>query len=85
MTPERPGRRAQADVRGHHPCPQHAAGQHAAPAQEGRDTVQGVPSRFIKEMKLDEVQAKEDPRERLKRARADLAARMAAAPPPAKD
>ena len=45
--------------------------------KKGRDTVAGVPSRFIAEMKLDEVTAKEDPRERLKRLRAELAARPA--------
>lgn len=43
--------------------------------KKGRDTVAGVPSRFIAEMKLDEGGAKEDPRERLKRLRAELAAR----------
>jgi ATP-dependent DNA helicase Rep len=43
--------------------------------KKGRDTVAGVPSRFIAEMKLDESKAKEDPRERLKRLRAELAAR----------
>jgi uncharacterized membrane protein YhhN len=70
------GRGAPADVRGHHARAQHAGGEHAAPAQEaGRDTVAGVPSRFIAEMKLDEVTAKEDPRERLKKLRAELAAR----------
>jgi len=44
--------------------------------KKGRDTVAGVPSRFIAEMKLDEVVAKEDPRERLKKLRAALAARV---------
>ena len=34
--------------------------------KRGRDTVQGVPSRFIGEMKLHEVQVKEDPRAKLK-------------------
>jgi ATP-dependent DNA helicase Rep len=43
--------------------------------KKGRDTVAGVPSRFIAEMKLNEGGAKEDPRERLKRLRAELAAR----------
>ncbi len=48
--------------------------------KRGRDTVAGVPSRFIAEMKLDEATAtKEDPRERLKRQRAEAAARAAAA------
>ncbi|WP_395700562.1 ATP-dependent helicase [Aquabacterium sp.] len=51
--------------------------------KKGRDTVQGIPSRFIAEMKLDEAGAKEDPRERLKRLRAELAARGAPAPSPA--
>ena len=51
--------------------------------KKGRDTVQGVPSRFIGEMKLHEVSTREDPREKLKRIRAELAARMAAAPPAA--
>jgi ATP-dependent DNA helicase Rep len=50
--------------------------------KKGRDTVQGVPSRFIAEMKLHEATTKEDPRERLKRIRAELAAKVAAAPPP---
>ncbi len=48
--------------------------------KKGRDTVQGVPSRFIGEMKLHEAVTQEDPRERLKRLRAELSARMAAAP-----
>jgi ATP-dependent DNA helicase Rep len=48
--------------------------------KRGRDTVAGVPSRFIQEMKLDEVTAKEDPREKLKRLREAAAARAAAAP-----
>ena len=47
--------------------------------KRGRESVAGVPSRFIAEMKLDEAGAKEDPRERLKRLRAELAARPAAA------
>lgn len=34
--------------------------------KKGRDTVQAIPSRFIAEMKLHEVVAKEDPREKLK-------------------
>jgi len=45
--------------------------------------VQGVPSRFIAEMKLGEGGAKEDPRERLKKLRAALSAKVAAAAPPA--
>jgi ATP-dependent DNA helicase Rep len=51
--------------------------------KKGRDTVVGVPSRFIAEMKLDEVTAKEDPRERLKKLRAQLSAKVDAAPPQA--
>ncbi|MBL8340298.1 MAG: UvrD-helicase domain-containing protein [Rubrivivax sp.] len=46
--------------------------------KRGRETVAGVPSRFLAEMKLDEVATKEDPRERLKRLRAELAARVQA-------
>jgi ATP-dependent DNA helicase Rep len=48
--------------------------------KRGRETVAGVPSRFIAEMKLHEASAQEDPRERLKRLRAELAARPAAVP-----
>ena len=48
--------------------------------KKGRDTVIGVPSRFIAEMKLDEVKTKEDPRERLKKLRDAMAAKVAAAP-----
>ncbi len=48
--------------------------------KRGRDTVQGVASRFIGEMRLHEAMAREDPRERLKRLRAELAAKVAAAP-----
>jgi ATP-dependent DNA helicase Rep len=47
--------------------------------KRGRETVAGVPSRFIAEMKLDEVKAAEDPRERLKRLRQEMAARALAA------
>jgi ATP-dependent DNA helicase Rep len=43
--------------------------------KKGRDTVAGVPSRFIAEMKLHEAPNKEDPRERLKKLRAELAAK----------
>jgi ATP-dependent DNA helicase Rep len=46
--------------------------------KKGRDTVAGVPSRFIKEMKLHEASGKEDPREKLKRMREMLAAQAAA-------
>jgi ATP-dependent DNA helicase Rep len=48
--------------------------------KRGRETVAGVPSRFIAEMKLNEAGAKEDPRERLKRLRAELAAKAGVAP-----
>jgi ATP-dependent DNA helicase Rep len=51
--------------------------------KRGRDTVAGVPSRFIAEMKLDEAVAKVDPRERLARLRAELAAGAAARSAPA--
>jgi len=51
--------------------------------KKGRDTVHGVPSRFIAEMKLDAGVVKEDPRERLKRLRAELAARAQAPAPSA--
>jgi ATP-dependent DNA helicase Rep len=47
--------------------------------KRGRDTVAGVPSRFIAEMKLNDGVAKEDARERLKRVRAELAAKAQAA------
>jgi len=40
--------------------------------------VQGIPSRFIAEMKLHEVQAREDPRAKLKALREAAAARSAA-------
>jgi ATP-dependent DNA helicase Rep len=43
--------------------------------KRGRDFVAGVPSRFVAEMKLNEVTAKEDPREKLKALRAAAAAR----------
>ena len=46
--------------------------------KRGRDSVAGVPSRFIAEMKLHEATAtKETPLERLKRQRAEAAARVA--------
>jgi len=48
--------------------------------KRGRETVQALPSRFVAEMKLDEGTAKEDPRERLRRLRAELAARPASTP-----
>jgi ATP-dependent DNA helicase Rep len=46
--------------------------------KRGRETVAGIPSRFIVEMKLDEATTKEDPRERLKRLREEMVARGAA-------
>ncbi|MBV8603749.1 MAG: UvrD-helicase domain-containing protein [Pelomonas sp.] len=45
--------------------------------KKGRETVMGVPSRFITEMKLHESGNKEDPREKLKRMREQLAAKAA--------
>jgi ATP-dependent DNA helicase Rep len=45
--------------------------------KRGRELVAGRPSRFIAEMKLDENVVKQDPRERLKHLRAELAARPA--------
>ncbi|MEK8026454.1 ATP-dependent helicase [Pseudaquabacterium rugosum] len=50
--------------------------------KKGRETIQGVPSRFIGEMKLHEVQVREDPRERLKKLRAALQAKVDTTPPP---
>lgn len=47
--------------------------------KRGRETVAGVPSRFIAEMKLGQTAAKEDPRERLKALRAAAAERAAQA------
>ena len=50
--------------------------------KRGRDSVAGVPSRFIAEMKLNEPTGiKENPLERLKRQRAEAAARVAEAAP----
>jgi ATP-dependent DNA helicase Rep len=51
--------------------------------KKGRATVAGVPSRFIAEMKLDERKTREDPREKLRRIRAELAAKAAPAVPAA--
>lgn len=45
--------------------------------KKNRETVVGVPSRFIAEMKLNESGIKEDPREKLKRMREQLAAKAA--------
>ena len=47
--------------------------------KRGRDTVAGVPSRFIKEMKLDELRLKDDPRARLKALREAAVQRAALA------
>jgi ATP-dependent DNA helicase Rep len=47
--------------------------------KKGRETITAQPSRFVAEMKLDEVVAKGDPRERLKRMREELSAKVAAA------
>ncbi|HLL17804.1 MAG TPA: 3'-5' exonuclease, partial [Rubrivivax sp.] len=49
--------------------------------KKGRDMVAGVPSRFIAEMKLNENQVREDPRERLKKLRDAMAAKSSAAAP----
>ncbi|MFT3818919.1 MAG: UvrD-helicase domain-containing protein [Rubrivivax sp.] len=55
---------------------------HLRRRKRGREIVAGVPSRFIAEMKQGEAAGtKEDPRERLKRLRAELAAKATAAPP----
>ena len=51
--------------------------------KKGRETVAGVPSRFIAEMKLHEAKSQEDPRERLRKLRESLAAKAAATPPTA--
>lgn len=45
--------------------------------KQGRETVRGVPSRFIAEMALDQATAKEDPREKLKALRAEFAKKAA--------
>jgi len=47
--------------------------------KQGRETVAGVPSRFIQEMALDKATVKEDPREKLKALRAEFAKRAATA------
>ena len=51
--------------------------------KKGRETVAGVPSRFIAEMKLNEAKAHEDPRERLRKLRESIASKVASAPPTA--
>ena len=53
--------------------------------KKGRETVAGIPSRFIAEMKLNEAKAQEDPRERLRKLREALASKAASAPPTAAD
>jgi len=45
--------------------------------KKGRDTVQGIPSRFVLEMKLHEASTREDPREKLKRLRAEMVQKLA--------
>lgn len=45
--------------------------------KRGRELVAGLPSRFIAEMKLNDHVARQDPRERLRHLRAELAARPA--------
>jgi ATP-dependent DNA helicase Rep len=45
--------------------------------KKGRDTVAGIPSRFIAEMALDQTTVKEDPREKIKALRAEFAKRAA--------
>ncbi len=45
--------------------------------KKGRDTVAGVPSRFIAEMALDQNTVKEDPREKIRALRAEFAKRAA--------
>ncbi|TAK79193.1 MAG: ATP-dependent DNA helicase Rep [Aquabacterium sp.] len=48
--------------------------------KRGREFVAGIPSRFIGEMKLEESTMREDPREKLKKLRAEFAARAQSAP-----
>ena len=43
--------------------------------KKGRESVPGTPSRFIKEMALDQATVKEDPREKLRALRAEFAQR----------
>ena len=49
--------------------------------KKGRESVPGMPSRFIKEMALDQATVKEDPREKLRALRAEFAQRASAAKP----
>ena len=53
--------------------------------KKGRDYVQATPSRFVAEMKLGEGGPKEDPREKLRRLREEMAAKARNAPPPGVD
>ena len=53
----------------------HVGGEHLRRRKKGRDTVVGVPSRFIAEMKLDEARKVEDPRAKLLALREAAAAR----------
>lgn len=50
--------------------------------KKGREMVQCQPSRFIKEMNLDAATAREDPREKLRQLREQLARKAEAAPKP---
>ena len=43
--------------------------------KKGRESVPGIPSRFIQEMALDQNTIKEDPREKLRALRAEFAQR----------
>ena len=45
--------------------------------KKGRDTIAGIPSRFIAEMALDKTTVREDPREKIKALRAEFARRAA--------
>ena len=49
--------------------------------KKGRETVAGMPSRFIAEMALDAATTREDPREKLKALRAEFAQRAQTMPP----
>lgn len=49
--------------------------------RRGREVVLAHPSRFVAEMRLDEVQPREDARERLRRLREELAARTQGSAP----
>jgi len=51
--------------------------------KKGREFVQGIPSRFIGEMKLGEGGPKEDPREKLKRLREEFKSLESAGAPAA--